>query len=270
MVALLVVLLAVGGIFAATSWNSANLKGSGTITVTGSSPTPPTASVSGTVTADSNSIGTIATGATLNIGGVSTVTHTLGIASTSVSNIVPGTYGFKLQADTTQRDALVAYFGTMGGNATYVTDIGNEINGSLPFFFLNISGTTVNIYDGFQDQLGNHTAPLVINDNYPVGTYTYTGSLTGANGASNLPVTVTLTVAEPVVWEIGGNIVMGGSTPVTTLALITCKDSTNTTTKWTMSVIGGETLIVEKGATDILTSNSADVSLVAVPVAYKN
>lgn len=60
------------------------------------------------------------------------------------------------------------------------------------------------------------------------------------------------------------------ASPVTTLALITCKDSTNTTTKWTMSVIGGETLIVEKGATDILTSNSADVSLVAVPVAYKN
>jgi hypothetical protein len=60
------------------------------------------------------------------------------------------------------------------------------------------------------------------------------------------------------------------SSAVTTLALVICKDSTNTTTKWTMSVIGGETLIVEKGATDILTSNSTDVSLVAVPVAYKN
>jgi len=57
---------------------------------------------------------------------------------------------------------------------------------------------------------------------------------------------------------------------VTTLALITCKDSTNTTTKWTMSIIGGETLIVEKGATDILTSNNTAATLVAVPVAYKN
>jgi hypothetical protein len=57
---------------------------------------------------------------------------------------------------------------------------------------------------------------------------------------------------------------------ITTLALITCKDSTNTTTKWTMSIIGGETLIVEKGATDILTSNNTAVTLVAVPVAYKN
>ena len=57
---------------------------------------------------------------------------------------------------------------------------------------------------------------------------------------------------------------------VTTLALITCKDSTNTTTKWTMSIIGGETLIVEKSATDILTSNNTAATLVAVPVAYKN
>jgi len=57
---------------------------------------------------------------------------------------------------------------------------------------------------------------------------------------------------------------------ITTLALITCKDSTNTTIKWTTSVIGGETIIVEKGATDILTSNNTAATLVAVPVAYKN
>jgi len=57
---------------------------------------------------------------------------------------------------------------------------------------------------------------------------------------------------------------------ITTLALITCKDSTNTTTKWTTSVIGGETIIVEKGATDIITSNNVAATLVAVPVAYKN
>jgi hypothetical protein len=57
---------------------------------------------------------------------------------------------------------------------------------------------------------------------------------------------------------------------ITTLHLITCKDSTNTTTKWTTSIIGGETLILQKGATDILTSNNTATSLVAVPVAYNN
>ena len=57
---------------------------------------------------------------------------------------------------------------------------------------------------------------------------------------------------------------------VTTLALITCKDSTNTNVKWTTSIIGGETVIFEKSATDLLTSNNTAATLVATPVAYKN
>jgi len=57
---------------------------------------------------------------------------------------------------------------------------------------------------------------------------------------------------------------------ITTLAVITCKDSTNTTVLWTMSIVGGESCIVEKGRTDILTSNHSGVSLAAEPVAYKN
>jgi hypothetical protein len=97
----------------------------------------------------------------------------------------------------------------MAGNSTYITDIGYEINGTHPFFYLNISGSTVNVYDGFQYQLGNYTAPLVINDTYPVGVYTYTRTLTGANGAANLPVTVTLTVSEPFVWSINNVVVTG-------------------------------------------------------------
>jgi len=57
---------------------------------------------------------------------------------------------------------------------------------------------------------------------------------------------------------------------ITTLALITCKDSTNTTTNWTTSVIGGETIVVQKAPTDILTSNNTAATLVAVGVAFKN
>ena len=217
----LIALLVIGGVEAANawSWNFATLHGTGTVTVTATTPTQPVASFTGAITSDSLTIGYVATGATLNIGGVSATEHTLGIVGASVSNIQPSTgtgYGFKLQASPAQQATLVTYFGTMGGNATYVTDIGNEINGTLPFFFLNISGSTVNIYDGFQDQLGIHNAPLVINDTYPVGVYTYTGTLTGANGATNLPVTVTLTVVEPAVWEIGSTIVTGN--PTVTLA----------------------------------------------------
>jgi hypothetical protein len=55
----------------------------------------------------------------------------------------------------------------------------------------------------------------------------------------------------------------------TTSAVITCKDASNTTTKWTMSIVGGDSLIVQKSATDILVSNSTDTSVTAVAVAYK-
>jgi hypothetical protein len=54
------------------------------------------------------------------------------------------------------------------------------------------------------------------------------------------------------------------------LAVITCKDSSNTTTKWSVSIIGGESFIVQKDKTDIITSNHSGVSLAATPVAYKN
>jgi hypothetical protein len=54
------------------------------------------------------------------------------------------------------------------------------------------------------------------------------------------------------------------------LAVITCKDSTNTTIKWSVSIVGGESFVIEKSSTDIITSNHSGVSLAATPVAYKN
>ena len=60
------------------------------------------------------------------------------------------------------------------------------------------------------------------------------------------------------------------SSAITTTALITCKDYSNTNVNWTMVVNGGESVIVQKGATDILTCNSTDTSVMAVAVAYKN
>ena len=60
------------------------------------------------------------------------------------------------------------------------------------------------------------------------------------------------------------------SSAVTTSALITCKDSSNTNTNWTIAVVGGESIIVQKGPTDILTANSTDTSVTAVAIAYKN
>jgi hypothetical protein len=60
------------------------------------------------------------------------------------------------------------------------------------------------------------------------------------------------------------------SSAVTTSTLITCLDSTNTIVNWTLVLIGGDTVIVQKNGTDILTSNSTDTSVTAVPIAYKS
>jgi len=253
-VALVVTTITGAALAIVPAWQSAHLHGAGTVTVTTTPIAPPIASFSGTIASDSVSIGTVATGATLNIGGITTTEHTLGITSASVSNIQPGSYGFTLQKSPNDNTtALLNYFGNMGGNSTYQTAIDAEINGTKPFFFLSISGSTVNVYDGFQDQLGNHTAPLVINDNYPVGVYTYTGILTGANGAANLPITVTLTVNEPVVWEIGNNIVTG-------LPSINLNFPTSTTVAVGAPISVTATLgVTDVGSTSINSWNLTDV-----------
>jgi hypothetical protein len=148
----------------------------------------------GNITGDSNVIGNVvesAGSATLTVG---TTTHTLGIANAFAANLADGSYGFVLQANATQKSALAAYFGSAGLTGTQLLDIIDEINGNKPFFYLNVSGSTFNVYDGFQYQLGNTTSSLVITGGYPTGSYNYSGTLTGTNGANNLNVTITLKV----------------------------------------------------------------------------
>jgi hypothetical protein len=215
----LVAVLVFGAVYAA-NWQSANIHGSGTVVVT--TPPPAAASFSATITADSSSIGSVANGtgsATLLIGGVATTTHTLSVTSPAMANIANGNYGFTLQKSPNDNTAaLTAYFAAaMAGNSTYITDIGYEINGTQPFFYLNISGTAATISDGFQNQLNstNFTSPLVINDTYPQGTYTYTGTLNSSDGAPALTVTITLIVSETFTWTINGNTVTTGTTTAT-------------------------------------------------------
>jgi hypothetical protein len=78
----------------------------------------------------------------------------------------------------------------MGGNIAYQTQIDNEVNGNVPFFYLDTSNDLV---DGFKYSLGISPTLLTINDNYPIGTYTYTGTLLGTNNAV-LHITITLIV----------------------------------------------------------------------------
>ena len=170
---IVVLLVATTAVLASPFWQSVHLVGSGNITVT---TTGSRAAFDGTITADSNPIGSVALGATLNIGGVATIEHTLGITGASVTNIQPNIYGFKITPVPANTTALTTYFtGLTGAQLTRIT---SEINGTAPFFFLNISGSTVSIYDGFQRGLNSSsTAPLVINDNYPVANLFDVGSV---------------------------------------------------------------------------------------------
>jgi hypothetical protein len=78
------------------------------------------------------------------------------------------------------------------------TQINNEITGASTFFYLNAASGNYSLVDNFKQTLASTlglSAPynLTVDDDYPVGTYVYTGTLTGTNEGT-LPVTVTLIV----------------------------------------------------------------------------
>ena len=143
--------------------------------------------------------GSLASGFTIQTGntnGMHILTLANPVATPALAN---GNYAFKLVASTSQQAALTAYFAAKGWPTNYITQISSEIAGTTPFFFLNAAGGVYTLGDGFTYGLGGgYSAPLRIDDDYPAGTYVYTGTLTGSNGAT-LPVTVTLIVmrADP-------------------------------------------------------------------------
>ena len=51
---------------------------------------------------------------------------------------------------------------------------------------------------------------------------------------------------------------------------ITCKYASNSATKWSIALTGGQDIILEKDATDTLTSNANSLTLRGVAVAYRN
>lgn len=64
------------------------------------------------------------------------------------------------------------------------------INGNLPIFYLQVSGTSTMLVDGLQyaaslDPLNPDLLPLRIYGDYPIGAYTYTGSINDTDGFTN-------------------------------------------------------------------------------------
>jgi len=52
--------------------------------------------------------------------------------------------------------------------------------------------------------------------------------------------------------------------------IITCKYASNSSTKWSIALTGGQDIILEKDPTDTLTSNAITAAIRGVAVAYRN
>jgi len=150
------------------------------------------------ITSDGTSLaGTLATQFTIvTTRSNSAPAHVLALTgTTSTPALTDGSYAFTLQATSSQKTALTNYFAAKGWPSNYLTQIGTEINGTSPFFYLKALGGSYSLVDGFKSALSISPATLTIDDNYPIGTYIYTGTLSGSNGAT-LPITVTLVVQQ--------------------------------------------------------------------------
>jgi hypothetical protein len=148
------------------------------------------------ITSDGTSLpGMLATGFTITTGRIAGTMHTLGLTGTvATPALADGDYAFTLQATGGQKTSLKAYFAAKPGwPANYLEQINAEIDGTKPFFYLNAASGVYTLVDSFKKALSISPATLTIDDDYPVGTYVYTGTLKGINGAT-LPVTVTLVV----------------------------------------------------------------------------
>jgi hypothetical protein len=117
--------------------------------------------------------------------------HTLGLTDIKTNlSLADGDYPFSLQATPDQIIILKAYFAAKGWPDAYLTQIGLEINGASPFFYLSVTSGSFTLVDGFMYAIGGVSVPLTIDNDYPAGSYVYTGTL------GTLPVTVTLKVTR--------------------------------------------------------------------------
>jgi hypothetical protein len=136
--------------------------------------------------------GTAASPFIITTSGVAGTMHGLGTMGTvSHPPLVNGGYPFFLQASPTQQATLLAYFAAKGWPQSYLDHMALQLAGdpSAPFFSVGVPGTNPGslwLQDEFSSWL-NSGQPgmymLQVDDDYPVGTYAYTGVLKGQNHA---------------------------------------------------------------------------------------
>jgi hypothetical protein len=131
--------------------------------------------------------------------GVKDVQYNIQTTKTKANpGVVEGPYHFYLKASTEQQVILTDYFVAKGWPyPAFYTQINEEIAGNAPFFTLAVgAGNGWFLQDGFHSGLAclfpdGETCffdwgmyQLALDADYPVGSYTYEGTLLGTNGAS--------------------------------------------------------------------------------------
>lgn len=70
----------------------------------------------------------------------------------------------------------------------------NIINGNAPMFYINFDGTDYTLVDGLQYAIGQGAQTLRISNDYPQGTYTFTGVVTDVNMCVSSPFSINMTL----------------------------------------------------------------------------
>ena len=166
--------------------------------------------------------GNVKSGFLFVTGGDSNVAYTIGTSNTNAkpglewpldANTPGGGIPFYLASTTAD---LTSYFAAKGWPQQYLDQINAEIAGDAPFFVLQNAGNGYWLGDGFKNPIyglgcfpdadGNPIYDgvcvfppgmngVTIDDDYPVGTYVYSGHLVGTNGAT-LDLEIKLTVVR--------------------------------------------------------------------------
>lgn len=131
-------------------------------------------------------LGTTASPFVITTAGVPGVMHSLQTwNTTSRPGLLPIVDPFYLVAGTAQQATLTTYFAAKGWPQPYLDYMAREIAGTAPFFDLAAgAGNGYFLADGFHADSGFFEPGmygLQIDDDYPTGTYTYTGVLNGRN-----------------------------------------------------------------------------------------
>ena len=138
------------------------------------------------------------TSASVVVGSLSGGMHVLNVTGITTSNgtsLPADSYAFRLTSSSVSITSLDSYFANKVGSSGNMYDqLSSEASGSLPFFYLVSDGIGgYGLEDGFLSSTagGGTNSRLQINDDYPPGTYVYSGSIAGSS------VSVTMSVSQP-------------------------------------------------------------------------